>query len=169
MLVDTTQTTTTTAPAVTDEIFIPEPPEFTIGYKTKHKGRKLFAIGSPSDGAAVARKCFEEGSIGWVESFVVLALNKSNKVLGFYRVSTGGVTGTVADPKVILQFALLCNATSLILCHNHPSGSLRPSAADEELTYKIKTACSYMDIKVLDHFIVTPDDGYYSFADAGLL
>jgi DNA repair protein RadC len=74
----------------------------------------------------------------------------------------------VADPRIILKRALEEDAVSLVLCHNHPSGSLKPSKADEELTYKIKEAAKYFDIKVLDHLIVS-EAGYYSFADEGLL
>ena len=83
-------------------------------------------------------------------------------------VSEGGITGTVADPRPILKTALEQNAVSLILCHNHPSGSLRPSRADEELTRKIREAARYLDITVLDHLIVS-EEGYFSFADDGLL
>lgn len=102
------------------------------------------------------------------EVFAVIFLNRSNKVNHFQIVSEGGITGTVADPRVILKKALEQNAVSIILCHNHPSGSLRPSRADEELTTKIKEAARFLDIRVLDHIIVS-DDGYYSFADEGLL
>lgn len=102
------------------------------------------------------------------EVFAVMFLNRANKVNHFEIVSEGGITGTVADPRVILKKALEEDAVSLILCHNHPSGSLKPSRADEELTHKIKEAAKYFDIKVLDHLIVS-DAGYYSFADEGLL
>jgi len=102
------------------------------------------------------------------EVFAVLFLNRANKINHFQIVSEGGITGTVADPRVILKKALEEDAVSIILCHNHPSGSLRPSKADEVLTDKIKEAAGYLDIKVLDHIIVS-DDGYYSFADEGLL
>ncbi len=102
------------------------------------------------------------------EVFAVLFLNRANKINHFQIISEGGITGTVADPRVILKRALEENAVSLILCHNHPSGSLKPSRADEELTRKIKEAATYFDIKVLDHLIVS-DDGYYSFADEGIL
>ena len=102
------------------------------------------------------------------EVFAVIFLNRSNKVNHFQIVSEGGITGTVADPRVILKKALEQNAVSIILCHNHPSGSLRPSRADEELTTKIKEAARFLDIRVLDHIIVS-EDGYYSFADEGLL
>ncbi len=83
-------------------------------------------------------------------------------------VSEGGITGTVADPRIILRKALEQDAVSLVLCHNHPSGSLRPSRADEQLTQKIKEAASFLDITVLDHIIVS-EDGYFSFADEGLI
>ena len=102
------------------------------------------------------------------EVFAVMFLNRSNKVNHFQIISEGGITGTVADPRIILKKALEEDAVSLILCHNHPSGSLKPSKADEELTFKIKEAARYFDIKVLDHLIVS-DDGYYSFADEGIL
>lgn len=102
------------------------------------------------------------------EVFAVVFLNRANKINQFQVISQGGITGTVADPRIILKRALEEDAVSLILCHNHPSGSLKPSKADEELTYKIREAAKFLDIKVLDHLIVS-DDGYYSFADEGIL
>lgn len=102
------------------------------------------------------------------EVFAVLFLNRSNKINHFEIVSEGGITGTVADPRIILRRALEEDAVSIILCHNHPSGSLKPSRADEQLTGKIRDAARLMDIQVLDHIIVS-DSGYYSFADEGLL
>ena len=102
------------------------------------------------------------------EVFVVIFLNQANKINHFEIISRGGITGTVADPRVILKKALEEEATSIVLCHNHPSGNLRPSQADEELTKKIKGAAAYFDIKVIDHIIVS-EEGYYSFADEGIL
>ncbi len=102
------------------------------------------------------------------EVFGVLFLNRANKVNHFEIVSIGGITATIADPRVILKKALESDAVNLILCHNHPSGSLRPSRADEALTAKIKEAAGYFDIRVVDHIIVS-EEGYYSFADEGLL
>jgi len=102
------------------------------------------------------------------EVFAVIYLNQANKVLSFDIVSEGGITGTVADPRVILKRALEKNAVKIVLSHNHPSGSLRPSRADEYLTAKIRHAAAFLDIKVLDHVIVS-DAGYYSFSDDGLL
>jgi DNA repair protein RadC len=102
------------------------------------------------------------------EVFAVVFLNRANKIISFQIISTGGLTGTVADPRVILKKAIEAEATSIVLSHNHPSGSLKPSRADEELTQKIKQASTYLDIKVVDHIIVS-DEGYFSFADEGLL
>lgn len=102
------------------------------------------------------------------EVFAVIFLNRANKINHYEIISEGGITGTVADPRVILKKALAYDAVNLILCHNHPSGSTKPSRADEELTKKISDAASYLDIKVLDHIIVS-EEGYYSFADEGII
>jgi len=102
------------------------------------------------------------------EVFGVLFLNQANRVNHFEVVSQGGIAGTVADPRIILKKALEVNAVNFILCHNHPSGSLKPSKADEDLTHKIREAAKYFDIKVIDHIIVS-EDGYFSFADSGMM
>ena len=102
------------------------------------------------------------------EVFAVLYLNRANRINHFEIVSEGGITGTVADPRIILKKALEQNAVSLIVCHNHPSGNLRPSRADELLTQKLKEAAQLLDITVLDHIIVS-EMGYYSFADEGFI
>lgn len=102
------------------------------------------------------------------EVFGVVFLNRANKINHFEIISEGGITGTVADPRVILKKALEEDAVNIILCHNHPSGSLKPSRADEDLTAKIREAARFLDIRVLDHIIVS-DEGYYSFADEGLI
>jgi DNA repair protein RadC len=102
------------------------------------------------------------------EVFGVIYLNRANKIKHFEIISRGGISGTVADPRLILKQAIEQEATSIILTHNHPSGNLQPSRADEDITSKIKLAASYLDIKVLDHIIVS-EDGYYSFADEGMI
>ena len=102
------------------------------------------------------------------EVFAVVFLNRGNKINHFEIISEGGMTATIADPRIILKRALEEDAVSLILCHNHPSGNLRPSKADEELTFKIKEAAKYLDITLLDHIIVS-EQGYFSFADEGLI
>lgn len=102
------------------------------------------------------------------EEFHMLYLNRSNKVIHQERISVGGVTGTVADIKMMLKTAVNVLACGMIACHNHPSGSLQPSHADTRLTKKLKDAGELLDVKLLDHLIVT-DDAYYSFADEGNL
>jgi DNA repair protein RadC len=102
------------------------------------------------------------------EIFVVVFLNRNNRILHIEPISEGGFTGTIADPRVILKKSLEHNATALILCHNHPGGSLRPSTADELITQKIKHAALLLDIHIMDHIIVS-DEGYFSFADEGML
>ncbi|MCO5235992.1 MAG: DNA repair protein RadC [Chitinophagaceae bacterium] len=102
------------------------------------------------------------------EVFMVLFLNRANKINHTEIISHGGITGTVADPRIIIKRALEENAVSLILCHNHPSGSLKPSRADEILTQQIKEAARFFDIRVADHVIVS-EAGYFSFADEGRL
>src|SRR3954471_5149805 len=102
------------------------------------------------------------------EVFAVIFLNRSNKINHFEIISEGGITGTVADPRIILKKALSHDAVSLVLCHNHPSGSVKPSRQDEELTHKIKEASKFFDIQVLDHIIVS-EEGYFSFADEGII
>lgn len=102
------------------------------------------------------------------EVFAVAYLNRANKINHLEVISEGGITGTVADPRIILKKALEHNAVNIVLCHNHPSGSLKPSRADEMLTKKIKEAAVLLDMNVIDHIIVS-EDGYYSFADEGIL
>jgi DNA repair protein RadC len=102
------------------------------------------------------------------EVFMAIFLNQSNKILHQLIVSEGGITGTVVDIRLLLRKALEYNTVNIILCHNHPSGNLKPSNADKNVTYKITEAASFFDIVVSDHIIVS-NEGYYSFADDGLL
>lgn len=102
------------------------------------------------------------------EVFAVVFLNRSNKIKHFEIMSKGGLTHTIVDPRIVFLKAIEVQATSLVLCHNHPSGNLKPSRADEELTTKLKNAGRLLDINVIDHLIVS-DEGYFSFADEGLM
>jgi DNA repair protein RadC len=102
------------------------------------------------------------------EIFVAVYLNKSNKIITHRIISKGGLTATVADPRVILKAAIEEGATSFVLCHNHPSGNLRPSVEDRQFTQKIKEGAALLDLRLVDHIIVS-NEGYYSFADEGLL
>lgn len=142
--------------------------EIEIVYKTKVKPSSRPKITNSKDIYPLLLSIWDIDRIELQEEFIVLLLNRANRVLGVYHASKGGLTGTVADPRLILVAALKAGATSIILSHNHPSSSLTPSRADEQLTQKIKEAASYHDISVLDHIIVTAE-GYYSFAEEGLL
>lgn len=102
------------------------------------------------------------------EEFWVIYLNNSNKVIDRFQLSKGGITGTLVDVRLALKKALELGAVSIILAHNHPSGALNPSNADKQLTQKLKTGGESLDIKILDHLIVT-EKSYFSFADEGLL
>ena len=102
------------------------------------------------------------------EECIPLFLNRSNSLIGSYKVSSGGITSTVVDIRLILSIALKSLSCSLILAHTHPSGNLKPSTTDMEMTYKIKEAAKFMDIRLLDHLIISTE-GYYSFADEGEL
>jgi DNA repair protein RadC len=136
-------------------------------------GRRRQAIGNfdkllVTDSASIARHLQAIYQDHRNEVFVVVYLNRANKIKHIEEISFGGITGTVADPRIILKKALQEDAVNIILCHNHPSGSLKPSRADEELTVKIIEAARYFDIRVLDHIIVS-EEGYFSFADEGMM
>ena len=102
------------------------------------------------------------------EEFKMLLLNRNNRVMQIAHISSGGVSGTVVDPKIIFKKALDHHACSIILCHNHPSGNLNPSQADIDITRKIVTSGKLLEIQVLDHLIISYE-GYFSFADEGLI
>lgn len=102
------------------------------------------------------------------EEFWILYLNNSNKVLHKQQLSKGGITGTLVDVRLVLKQALEVGAIAIILCHNHPSGTLQPSSADKNITNKLSNAASSLDIKILDHLIVT-EKAYFSFADEQML
>jgi DNA repair protein RadC len=141
--------------------------EILINYKPFKQLSTLPKVITSKD----AEKCFREvwsNKMEYVEEIYALLLNRANRALGFSRISIGGTTGTVVDTKVIFQTALKANSHSLILCHNHPSGNLKPSDADIKITKAIKEAGRIMEIPLLDHLIIT-DEGYYSFADEGIL
>lgn len=103
-----------------------------------------------------------------VEEFHVLYLNQSLKILGSVMLSRGGLASTSVDLREVMRHALLFQATTIALCHNHPSGSLRPSRDDDSLTHKVSEACKVMNLRLLDHVIVT-DGGFYSYMDQGRL
>jgi DNA repair protein RadC len=142
--------------------------EVELVYKSKVKPSERPRITSTKEAYQILLQTWDVNKIEFVEQFKVVLLNRAHRVLGIYELSSGGIAGTVADPKLVFMAALKSNACCLILSHNHPSGNLKPSDADEALTRKISEAGKLLDIQVLDHVIVT-GEGYFSFADEGLL
>lgn len=125
----------------------------------------MSVVSNSRDVASYLRTLFRDQP---AEFFAVMYLSQSNRMKLFQILSEGGITSTVADPRLIIKKALEVNALHLILCHNHPSGNLQPSQADQVLTQKVKEAARLFDISILDHIIVS-EEGYYSFADEGIL
>ncbi len=142
--------------------------EVEIIYKNKTKFCDMQKITSSKDTVEILRNCFNPEKMQWREEMILLLLNRANKVLGWVKLSEGGTAGTVCDKKVIFQIALNANASSIILSHNHPSGNLKPSAEDIAITKEVQAAGRILDINVLDHVILT-EEGYYSFADEGMM
>jgi hypothetical protein len=145
-----------------------EIPELQVSY-TRSSGK--FLSGPLTDAAGVAdfiRSTIGLNEVELQEQFIVLYLSQSNHVIGYYKHSKGSINATVADIRIILGTALKCAALSMIVAHNHPSGNLKPSRADEELTRRLKEAAALHDIKLLDHLIITKE-AYLSFANEGLL
>ncbi|WP_149275643.1 JAB domain-containing protein [Pareuzebyella sediminis] len=135
---------------------------------------KIGVINSPSmnNSEHVAKLLFEnwdKQTIGLHETFKVLLLNNANKVKGTYQASTGGLTGTLVDLRILFAVVLKTLSVGIILAHNHPSGTKKASEADINLTAKIKKAAELLDIRLLDHLIILPTGDYFSFADNGIL
>lgn len=141
--------------------------EIKISYSYLVSPKSLLGVSSSVDTFDYLRAIWSP-QIDRLEEFMILCLNRANKILGYSKIGQGGFSGTVADPKVIFQVSLKANASSIILAHNHPSGNLKPSANDIQLTRKIQKAGEYLDLLVLDHIILS-SDGYLSFADTGLI
>ena len=136
--------------------------EISISYTpSRYKQTK---IQSSEDAYKVFKSFFSKGTIALQEQFFVMYLNTSHNVLGIYPASKGGITGTVADVRLILGVALKTASTAMVIAHNHPSGNLKPSKTDEILTQKLKHAAALLDVNLLDHLIVS-NTGFYSFAD----
>lgn len=142
--------------------------KISVSFDKILKKSELMKITSSRDAYEIFKRVFNADTFDWCEEVVMLCVNNSNKVVGFYKISSGGMTGTVIDVRMIFTTALQCLATSIIIAHNHPSGTLIPSEADKAITKKIKEAGRFLDINILDHLIIT-DESYFSFGDDGIL
>ena len=152
----------------TNEKKMYEVAEIQLTYKSNVKPSLRPKVNGSKDAYELLKENWDASRIEFVEQFKAVFLNRANKVLGILEVSTGGVSGTVADPKVIFVAAIKANASSFLVAHNHPSGNLSPSQADIDLTRKLRDGGKLLEIQLLDHLIVTVE-GYYSFADEGAL
>ena len=140
--------------------------EVKLTYESNNKNKKKLKVNSSAKIYELMIKHWEQ--VEYRESFKILLLDRANQALGINTVSTGGLSDTTVDVRMILQGALLANSSGIVCCHNHPSGNARPSFADDVVTLKIKQAAKIMDIELIDHLIITKY-GYYSYADAGRL
>ena len=140
--------------------------EVQLSYKSNVKSSTRYKINSSQDAYELLIKCFPDDTIEYKESFKVVLLNQSNRIV---PISEGGISATYVDVRLILQAALLANATQVILAHNHPSGSMKPSTLDDALTEKVRKGAELMEIHVADHIILSPEKEYYSYHDEGKL
>lgn len=142
--------------------------EIRLYYKPKKQ--VLLKVTGSEEAYRHALQFYNKNTLALQEQFVALYLNRANAVLGGHLCATGGITGTIADIRLILGIALKAGACGIIISHNHPSGNLTPSRADQDITRRIKEAGKLMDITLLDHIIIAPSEGsYYSFAEEGML
>lgn len=142
--------------------------EVKVIYQSKLSFKNHPRVNNSADAEQIFR-CNWSEDMELVEEFNVLLLNRANYVKGILRLSRGGLTGTVADPRVLYATALKSLSVGLIAGHNHPSGSIKPSSQDIELTRKLKEIGRFHEITLIDHLILSPHSGFYSFADEGLL
>ncbi len=142
--------------------------EIEISYTPKIKPSQRPRIKNPEDAYKLLLHTWDKSKIELVEQFKVLLLNRSKRVLGICTLTSGGVCNTVADPRQVFGVALKANAVEIMIAHNHPSGNLVPSKSDEELTRRMMAAGNILELKVIDHIIVSVE-GYYSFAEEGAL
>ena len=142
--------------------------EVELVYRTNVPASERMKISSSRDAYNILFNSWNQDKIDFIEESRILLLNRGSKVLGIYNLSSGGMAGTVVDQKLVFIAALKANAHSIIISHNHPSGNTTPSEQDIRLTRNIYQAGKLLDIELLDHIIVS-SNGYYSFADEGIL
>jgi len=142
--------------------------EIELIYKSKVKASERPQIKSSKDVYKLAIACWDPNKIELFEQCKVLFLNQAYRVLGIYEISSGGITGTVVDLRLIFSAALKANATSIMMIHNHPSGLLTASEVDKQITKKVLQAGSILKIALADSIIIS-SESYYSFADDGAL
>jgi DNA repair protein RadC len=142
--------------------------ELELIYKSKVKPSQRLSVKLSKDAEQIFRDNWDKDKMEMCEEAKMILLNRAGKVLGLSHLSTGGICGTIVDPRLIFATALKANATSIILAHCHPSGHLQPSQQDEIMTQRIKEAGRFLEIRLLDHLILT-SESFLSMADEGIL
>lgn len=142
--------------------------EVALKYKTKIPPSQMPQVTSPQEAVELLREIWDEDTLELREEFLLLLLNNAKKCLGWAKISQGGATSTIVCPAAILRIALVANAQSILLVHNHPSGALKASKADIELTNRVIDSGKLMGISVDDHIILTAES-YTSFREKGLI
>lgn len=143
-------------------------PELRIKVERKDGDGQVYQVRSSNDAATFFRTIFNQDTILWTEESAMICLNRANEVIGYFKVSSGGTASTIMDAKVIFTQALQSGAHSIILAHNHPSGNINPSDLDVELTNRLVKGANLLDMRVLDHIILT-DKSHSSMADEGYI
>jgi DNA repair protein RadC len=143
-------------------------PELKIRVERKAGDGSTYQVKSSESAYQFFYSIFDADTILWTEESAMIILNRANEIIGYSKISSGGTAGTVVDAKVIFTKALLAGGHSIILAHNHPSGNLEPSEQDIKLTKQLVKAGEVLEIRVLDHLILT-DKGYYSMNDKGVM
>jgi len=142
--------------------------EIKVSYSIKVKKVDRKKINQSRDCYNILKDIYNSETVEMREDFYIICVNRSNEMIGYHKISSGGVSGTVVDARIIFSIAINSMASGIFLSHNHPSGQLQPSEQDISLTEKIKQGAKLLDMQLLDHIIYTPE-GYYSFADEGVL
>jgi DNA repair protein RadC len=143
--------------------------EERLVYRTKVKASERLQVKCSKDAVDIFMENWDLDSIEHIEESKLMLLTRSNKVLGIASISKGGISGTVTDVRLILQYAIKANASGIIICHNHPSGNVQPSESDIAITRKIKESGIVMDIQLLDHLKIVSEGNYYSMGDEGIV
>ena len=143
--------------------------EIKISYQGGIRAKAWKKVTGSQSAAKLVYDHWDKETIGLQECFKVVLMNNANRVKGIYQISQGSITATLVDLRILFAVVLKSVSPAILLTHNHPSGLMRPSQADIQLTEKIKKASGLFDVKLLDHLILAPDGGFYSFSDNGLL
>ena len=134
--------------------------EVKLTYKSKVKASERIQIKNAGEAAELLFQTWDMTTIEHIEEVKMILLNRANRVLGVASISRGGLSGSIMDTRVIMQYAIKTNASAVILAHNHPSGSLEPSEADKKITKRVRDVLELVDINLLDHLILNKDEKY---------